>query len=224
MGRSRLRASAPHWAPSQDQRMDRWLGSHSATRLIPPSPCRQTRRQPQHQAMPQRARRQPKPQRPLSAGVGRAPGEVTKIMYVADPPRDEPGVPVLHFCGHQYPWVADTVTYSLVSWVCPLASLLPSVKPSEAMDMLSAGATMLDVRDNSEWNAGRVPGAVHVPAANVAAQAPKRLPKGRPVVVACRTGSRSKSATRILAGAGHRGLQPVRRFGRVGIGRRSSRR
>ena len=57
---------------------------------------------------------------------------------------------------------------------------------------------MLDVRDNSEWNAGRVPGAVHVPAANVAAQAPKRLPKGRPVVVACRTGSRSKSATRLL--------------------------
>lgn len=75
---------------------------------------------------------------------------------------------------------------------------LPSVKPSEAMDMLSAGATMLDVRDNSEWNAGRVPGAVHVPAANVAAQAPKRLPKGRPVVVACRTGSRAKSATRLL--------------------------
>ena len=40
---------------------------------------------------------------------------------------------------------------------------LPSVKPSEAMDMLSAGATMLDVRDNSEWNAGQVPWAVHVP-------------------------------------------------------------
>ena len=75
---------------------------------------------------------------------------------------------------------------------------LPSVKPSKAMDMLSAGATMLDVRDNSEWNAGQVPWAVHVPAANVAAQAPKRLPKGRPVVVACRTGSRSKSATRLL--------------------------
>ena len=73
MGRSRLRASSPHWAPSQDRRtdrrLDRWLGSHSATRLIPPSPCRQTRRQPQHPAMPQRARQQPRPQRPLSAGV-----------------------------------------------------------------------------------------------------------------------------------------------------------
>ena len=57
---------------------------------------------------------------------------------------------------------------------------------------------MLDVRDNSEWNAGQVPGAVHVPAANVVAQAPKRLPKGRCVIVAYRTGSRSKSATRLL--------------------------
>ena len=66
---------------------------------------------------------------------------------------------------------------------------LPSVKPSEAMDMLSAGETMLDVRDNSEWNAGRVPGAVRVLAANVAALEPNRLPKGRPVVVAGRTGS-----------------------------------
>ena len=83
---------------------------------------------------------------------------------------------------------------------------LPSVKPSEAMDMLNAGATMLDVRDNPEWNAGRVPGAVHVPAANVAAQAPKRLPKGRPVVVACRTGSHSKSATRF---SGSRASRPT---------------
>ena len=64
--------------------------------------------------------------------------------------------------------------------------------------MLRAGATLLDVRDNSEWNAGHAPGAVHVPARNVGTQAPKRLPKGRPVIVTCRTGARSKGATRIL--------------------------
>lgn len=75
---------------------------------------------------------------------------------------------------------------------------LPSVKPSEAQELLSSGATLLDVRENSEWNAGHVPGSVHVPVKNVSAQAPKRLPKGRPVVVACRTGSRSKGATRML--------------------------
>lgn len=75
---------------------------------------------------------------------------------------------------------------------------LPSVKPDEAMDMLRSGASLLDVRENAEWNAGHAPGAVHVPVKHVADQAPKRIPKGRPVIVTCRTGTRSRGATRIL--------------------------
>ena len=82
---------------------------------------------------------------------------------------------------------------------------LPSVKPDEAMEMLRSGATLLDVRENTEWHAGHVPGAVHVPVKNVATQALKRLPKGRPVIVTCRTGSRSRGATRIVA----KGNRPV---------------
>ena len=64
--------------------------------------------------------------------------------------------------------------------------------------MLQSGASLLDVRDNGEWNVGHVPGAVHIPLRNVGAQATKRLPKGRPVIVTCRTGARSRGATRIL--------------------------
>lgn len=64
--------------------------------------------------------------------------------------------------------------------------------------MLRSGATLLDVRDNTEWNAGHAPGAVHIPVRNVGDQAPKRIAKGRPVIVTCRTGSRSRGATRIL--------------------------
>jgi len=75
---------------------------------------------------------------------------------------------------------------------------LPAVKADEAMEMLRSGATLLDVREKSEWNAGHAPGAVHVPVKNVPSQAVKRLPKGRPVIVTCRTGSRSRGATRIL--------------------------
>lgn len=86
--------------------------------------------------------------------------------------------------------------------LCPVGLLdrftLPTVKPAEAQEMLRSGATLLDVRENAEWNAGHVPGAVHVPARGVSTQAPKRLPKGRPVIVACKTGSRSRGATRIL--------------------------
>lgn len=75
---------------------------------------------------------------------------------------------------------------------------LPSVNVPQARDLLDSGAVMLDVRDNNEWNAGRVPGAVHVPLNQVGAQAARRLPKGRIVIVACRSGSRSRSATRML--------------------------
>ena len=64
--------------------------------------------------------------------------------------------------------------------------------------MLRSGATLLDVRDNAEWNAGHAPGAVHVPVRSVADQAPKRIPQGRPVIVTCRTGARSRGATRLL--------------------------
>ena len=75
---------------------------------------------------------------------------------------------------------------------------LPSVNVPQAREYLDQGAVMLDVRENNEWNAGRVPGAVHVPFAQVGTQAARRLPKGRIVIVACRSGNRSRSATRML--------------------------
>jgi rhodanese-related sulfurtransferase len=79
---------------------------------------------------------------------------------------------------------------------------IPSVSAADAITLVSEGATLLDVRENSEWNAGHVPGAVHIPAAQVAAQAARRLPKGKQVVVACRSGSRASGATRTLVAQG----------------------
>jgi len=79
---------------------------------------------------------------------------------------------------------------------------LPAVSAADAVALVSAGATLLDVRENSEWNAGHAPGAVHIPAGNVAAQASRRLPKGRQVIVVCRSGSRARGATTTLRGMG----------------------
>jgi rhodanese-related sulfurtransferase len=79
---------------------------------------------------------------------------------------------------------------------------LPSVTAQDAVRMVSEGATLLDIRENGEWNAGHAPGAVHVPLAHVSDQAVRRLPKGRPVVVVCRSGSRSAGATRTLRAQG----------------------
>lgn len=67
--------------------------------------------------------------------------------------------------------------------------------------MVAEGASLLDVREKNEWNAGHATAAVHVPLARVA-DAPRRLKQGRPVVVVCRSGNRSRSATAQLKAAG----------------------
>ena len=82
------------------------------------------------------------------------------------------------------------------------AFAVPSVKADEALTLVDQGATLLDVREKSEWNAGHAPQALHVPLANLAS-APKRLKKGRKVVVVCRSGNRSRSATNALIQAGY---------------------
>ena len=78
----------------------------------------------------------------------------------------------------------------------------PSVTATEAIALVSGSATLLDVRENSEWNAGHAPGAVHIPAGQVATQASRRLPKGRQVIVVCRSGARARAATGTLVAMG----------------------
>lgn len=78
------------------------------------------------------------------------------------------------------------------------------VTPAEARRRTADGAAvLLDVRETSEWNAGRAPDAVHLPLSRLAAgQTLPASASGRPVVVICRSGHRSRQAARILAGRG----------------------
>jgi rhodanese-related sulfurtransferase len=67
--------------------------------------------------------------------------------------------------------------------------------------VLSAGGLLLDVREPEEWDAGHAPAARHIPLG----QLPERmgeLERPGPVVVVCRSGSRSALATEWLATAG----------------------
>lgn len=69
-------------------------------------------------------------------------------------------------------------------------------------DLADAGSpTVLDVRRPDEWEAGHLPGALHVPLEEVAA-ARDTLPR-RPLWVHCATGYRASIAASLLAGAGH---------------------
>ena len=78
----------------------------------------------------------------------------------------------------------------------------PSISAADAIRLVSEGATLLDVRENAEWNAGHAPGAIHIPAGQVAAQAGRRLPKGKQVIVVCRSGARARGAVSTLQAAG----------------------
>ena len=80
-------------------------------------------------------------------------------------------------------------------------SLGSKIKAERALEVVRGGATLLDVRENSEWKSGHAPGAVHVALGNID-QAPRRLRQGRPVVVMCATGMRSRTAAKHLRGLG----------------------
>jgi rhodanese-related sulfurtransferase len=64
-----------------------------------------------------------------------------------------------------------------------------------------AGAYLLDVREHEEWDAGHVPGAVHIPLGELGARYTE-LDRDLPLYVICRSGYRSDHAAQALAGAG----------------------
>jgi rhodanese-related sulfurtransferase len=83
----------------------------------------------------------------------------------------------------------------------------PSATPkeisrAEAREMLDAGAQLVDVRADHEWEAGHLPGAVHIALPELPARVAE-IDKGRPVVIYCRGGNRSSMAATALGEAGY---------------------
>jgi rhodanese-related sulfurtransferase len=76
------------------------------------------------------------------------------------------------------------------------------ISREEAQKMIEAGAQLVDVRADHEWEAGHIPGATHVPLADLAQRAGE-IDSERPVVLYCRGGNRSTMATAALAESGY---------------------
>lgn len=66
-----------------------------------------------------------------------------------------------------------------------------AVGVDRALELVRDGAILVDVRENHEWKAGHAREAIHVPLARIATST-GRLDKGRPVVVVCARGNRSR--------------------------------
>jgi rhodanese-related sulfurtransferase len=67
---------------------------------------------------------------------------------------------------------------------------------------IAQNATLLDVRTPGEFKTGSVPKAVNIPLDKLSSNL-KKVPQGKPVIVFCRTGSRSAMAKRILQQKGY---------------------
>jgi len=69
---------------------------------------------------------------------------------------------------------------------------------------------VLDVRNRSEWNEGHVPGALHIPLAELVARVHElRAHSGRPIAVHCQGGSRSAVAASVLQASGFGDVENV---------------
>ena len=80
-------------------------------------------------------------------------------------------------------------------------TLPATISVTDAAERFAAGAFLLDVREQSEWNEGHISGAVLIPLA----QLPTRLseiPTDRDVLIICRSGNRSAQARDQLRAAG----------------------
>jgi hydroxyacylglutathione hydrolase len=64
------------------------------------------------------------------------------------------------------------------------------------------GVTLIDVRNDGEWNGGHIDGAVHIPLGHLMERLGE-IPRERPVVVQCQGGSRSAIGASLLRAGGY---------------------
>jgi rhodanese-related sulfurtransferase len=74
--------------------------------------------------------------------------------------------------------------------------------PQRAAEMLAAGeARIVDIRQPSEWEEGRIPGADLIPLEQLPTRA-SEIDDGRPIIFMCRSGNRSAMATEAFVASG----------------------
>jgi rhodanese-related sulfurtransferase len=77
-----------------------------------------------------------------------------------------------------------------------------AISPAELRELIRDGGQLVDVRVGHEWEAGRIPGALHVELGELDARAGE-IDRERPVAFYCRGDNRSDMAAAALAAAGY---------------------
>ena len=77
------------------------------------------------------------------------------------------------------------------------------LEPERVKEMLDRGEIeLIDVREQYEWDAGRIAGAKHIELERLAGRA-EELSRERPIVFQCRLGARSAMATEAFRASGY---------------------
>lgn len=79
---------------------------------------------------------------------------------------------------------------------------IPTVDVAGVPDPIPAALVVLDVREQHEWDAGHIDGAVHIPLGDLPARVGELDPTVQTLVV-CHLGGRSARATQWLQVQGH---------------------
>jgi sulfur-carrier protein adenylyltransferase/sulfurtransferase len=84
-------------------------------------------------------------------------------------------------------------------------SEIDEIDASQARDLIeSADPLLVDVREQSEWDEGHIPGAVHLPRGHLESRIEREAPDPtRPIVVYCSAGNRSAFAAKTLGEFGY---------------------
>ena len=81
--------------------------------------------------------------------------------------------------------------------------MIREISADEANARRAAGATLVDVREQVEWDAGHIAGSTFIPLGVVLDQIESAVPdKDRELVIYCRSGARSGKAVDLLRKAG----------------------
>jgi rhodanese-related sulfurtransferase len=78
---------------------------------------------------------------------------------------------------------------------------MPEVSAAEAKEIIESGSQLIDVRTDTEFEAGHITGSRHVPLADLQRESAS-LDQGQPVVIYCRAGNRSGPAAEAFAASG----------------------
>src|SRR5215207_8085152 len=91
-------------------------------------------------------------------------------------------------------------------------SQIPEVSPQEVAALPVGAATIIDVREASEWEQGHLPGAAHVSKSYIEQQIEAVAPdREAPVILYCAGGVRSLFAGQTLADMGYTDVKSMSR-------------